>query len=152
MLPAETSRDSITRLNGGFQNDRMEKDIYFIYWLAGLVPIYDRDDTYSKFIEANGWLKDYLPNWERGEVNYRRDAGKSFSRFYRDVVDMFFGGLEKRIKKLQLKIMPKQLAAIINLDTGAVANDYIIKLHANDRREEYKEKFKMQKSKCKMTN
>ena len=121
-----------------------EKDIYFIYWLAGLVPVYDKDGIYNKFIGANGWLKNYLPNWEAGEINYRRNAGKSFSWFYRDTIDMFFGGLERRIKNWQIKILPKQLATIMNLDTRVVANDRVIKLHANDRRAYYREKFKQQ--------
>ena len=120
-----------------------EKDIYFIYWLAGLVPVYDKDGIYNKFIGANGWIKNYLPNWGAGEVNYRRDAGRSFSRFYRDVVDMFFGGLERRIKEIQLEIMPRQIKDIMNIDSRVVASDKIIKLHVNDRREEYRSKLKV---------
>jgi len=118
-------------------------DIYFIYWLAGLVPVYDKDGIYNKFIGANGWIKNYLPNWGAGEVNYRRDAGRSFSRFYRDVVDMFFGGLERRIKEIQLEIMPRQIKDIMNIDSRVVASDKIIKLHVNDRREEYRSKLKV---------
>jgi len=119
------------------------RDTYFIYWLAGLVPIYDKDDIYNKFIKANVWLKNYLPNWMAGEVNYRRDAGKSFSRFYRDVVDMFFGGLERRIKEIQLEIMPRQIKDIMNMDSRVVVDDRTIKLHVNDRREEYENKFRI---------
>ncbi|MDD5031706.1 MAG: hypothetical protein PHR36_01520 [Patescibacteria group bacterium] len=125
------------------------QDTYFIYWLAGLAPIYDRDDIYNKFIEANIWLKNYLPNWERGEVNYRRNAGKGFPRFYRDVVDMFFGGLERKIKEIQLEIMPRQIKDIMNMDSRVVASDKIIKLHVNDRREEYKIKLKAKSEKLK---
>ncbi|MDD5291314.1 MAG: hypothetical protein PHZ04_04360 [Patescibacteria group bacterium] len=128
-----------------------QKDVYFIYWLAGIAPVYDKDNIYNKFMEANVWLKNYLPNWEAGEVSYRRDAGKSFSQFYRDVVDMLFGGLERRIKEIQLEIMPRQIKDIMNIDSRVAVDDRTIKLHVNDRREEYLEKFKIQKSKCKMT-
>ena len=76
-------------------------------------------------------------------MNYRRDAGRSFSRFYRDVVDMFFGGLERRIKEIQLEIMPRQIKDIMNIDSRVVASDKIIKLHVNDRREEYRSKLKV---------
>jgi len=118
-------------------------DIYFIYWLAGLVPVYDKDGIYNKFIGANGWIKNYLPNWGAGEVNYRRDAGRGFSWFYRDTIDMFFGGLERRIKEIQLEIMPRQIKDIMNIDSRVVASDKIIKLHVNDRREEYRSKLKV---------
>ena len=136
---------------GGTRNGRGGRDIYFIYWLGGLAPIYDKDNTFAEFANKNDWLKDYLPNWQSSAISYRHDAGGSFSWFYRDVVDMFLAGLEKRIKEIQLEIMPKQIKDIMNMDSRAVVNDKIIKLHVNDRREEYLEKFKMQKSKCKMT-
>ncbi len=139
---SEENMDLERLMLSGAHNDSGERDIYFIYWLAGLVPIYNRDNIYNKFIGANNWLKNYLPNWERGEVNYRRDAGKGFSRFYRDVVDMFFGGLERRTKNLELKMMPEQLKSIVNKDTRVVADKGVIKLHVNDRREEYKNKLK----------
>ncbi|MDD5071135.1 MAG: hypothetical protein PHQ42_00105 [Patescibacteria group bacterium] len=125
------------------------RDIYFIYWLAGLAPVYNRDNIYNKFIKANGWLKNYLSNWEAGGINYRRDAGKSFSRFYRNVADMLLGGLERRIKEIQLEIMPRQIKDIMNIDSRVVVDGRIIKLHVNDRREEYKEKLKAKSEKLK---
>lgn len=117
-------------------------DIYFIYWLTGLVSIYDANNTYEKFIEANSWIKEYLPNWQPAEVNYRRNAGQGFSWFYRDAVDMIIGGLEKELKKIQLKIMPETLKSIMNKDTRVVVNNQILKLYANDRRAEYRDRLK----------
>jgi len=122
----------------GLQN----KDIYFIYWLAGLTSVYNQDDTYKKFIGANNWIKADLPNWQPGEPSYNRQVGRGFSKFYHDVVDMLLGGTEKIFTKIQLKLMPLKLKEIINKDTRVVVNDKILKLHVKDRREEYKEKFK----------
>jgi hypothetical protein len=139
----ETQRDPSSRAP---QDDKIGKDIYFIYWLAGLTSIYDRDNTFEKFINKNDWLKNYLPNWQSSEASHRYDAGQGFSWFYRDTIDMFFGGLEKRIKEFQMEIMPRQIKDMMNLDNRVVVDDGIIKLHVNDRREEYLEKFKMQKS------
>ena len=130
------SRDSFA----SFQNGRY-KDIYFIYWLAGLAPVYNQDDTYKKFIDANNWINLYLPNLRYRIQNYSRDAGKSFSKFYYDVVEMLFGGLERIFKKIQLRLMPNKLKSIINKDTRVVVNDHILKLHVNDRREKYREKY-----------
>jgi len=124
-------------------------DVYFIYWLAGLTPIYDAGGVYEKFMKANGWLNDYLPNWRPAAWTKRRDSGSGFGQFYHDVADMFLGGLEPWFKKIQLKLMPRELKELINLDTRVVADDRVIKLHSQDRREEYREKFKTQISNAK---
>ncbi|MFH1523004.1 MAG: NUDIX domain-containing protein [Patescibacteria group bacterium] len=116
-------------------------DIYFIYWLAGLAPIFETDDMYRKFMKANNWLSKYLPNWQPGEINYRRDAGKSLSRFYHDSVDLFIGGLEDSVRKVQLKVMPAELKNIMNKDTRVVVSNKVLKLHAKDRRGEYRKKY-----------
>lgn len=116
-------------------------DIYFVYWLAGLVPIYDKANTYKKFIQANNWLKKYLPNWQPIESAGRRDLGNGFSFFYYDLIDLLFGGLEKDVKKLQLKKLPSSLKNLMNKDTGVVINDQVLKLHVKDMRKEYRKKW-----------
>jgi len=118
-----------------------KKDIYFIYWLAGLVPIYNKNKTWEEFIGANNWPKEYLPNWLARGLNYRRNTGRGFSKFYRETVDLFLGGLEKRMKKLQLKIMPVKMIGDMSQGANVVINNKVIKLHTKDRREEYREKF-----------
>ncbi|MFH1427934.1 MAG: hypothetical protein ABIG60_05425 [Patescibacteria group bacterium] len=116
-------------------------DIYFIYWLPGLVPIYDTSHIYKKFILANSWLEEFLPNWSANSLNYQRQVKKSNSWFYHDVVDLLLGGLDSRLQEKQINIMPKELINILNQDTRVVATENIIKLHANDRREEYRDKY-----------
>jgi len=133
----------IKRANTASPQTHAASDIYFIYWLAGLTPIYDQGGIYRKFIEANVWLGHHLPNWQADYLNYRRDASKSFSRFYRDVVDMFLGGLEKRSRKWQLRKMPAVMKDILNRDERVVVGEKVIKLHLNDRRKEYLEKLSL---------
>ena len=116
-------------------------DIYFVHWLGGLAPIYNRDETYERFVEANEWLNEHLPNWRPKIVVGRREVGRGPSCFYRDVADLLFGGLEKNFQKLQLKLMPADLKKLMNKDTKVVVNDQVLKLHINDRREEYLEKY-----------
>jgi len=132
---------SSANAEGALRNDTIKKDIYFIYWLAGLVIIYDSNKVYEKFIRVNSWIKESLPNWQPAGLHYRRNAGKGRSRFYRDTVDMLIGGLESNLKKYQLRKMPLELKGIMNKDTRVVVNDKVLKLHVKDRRGEYLNKF-----------
>ncbi|MEA1962875.1 MAG: hypothetical protein U9M94_01395 [Patescibacteria group bacterium] len=116
-------------------------DIYFIYWLANLVPIYNKNNEYLKLINANAWLKEYLPNWFPAYSGQTRDVGPPFSVFYRDFIDMLIGGADSFFKKIQLRIMPDVLHTLMNIDTRVVVNDKILKLYVNDRREEFQERY-----------
>ena len=124
-------------LNGADNTD----DIYFIYWLAGLTPLYDVNGVYKKFMAANSWLKNYLPNWQPLQPSSRRQIKPFLWEFYYDLVDLFIGGLESQFKALQLKLLPPRLKNLMNQDSRVVVNNQIIKLHANDRRSEYREKY-----------
>ncbi len=114
-------------------------DIYFIYWLAGLAPVYNRDKIYIQFIKANSWLKEYLSNWHRFE-SARSLVGPP-NQFYCWIIDYFFSYWEKLAQKWQIKKMPAEIKKIINKDTRVIVDDKTIKLHINDRRVEYRQKF-----------
>ena len=116
-------------------------DVYFVYWLANLVPIYNKDNSYLKLINANVWLKECLPNWLPAYSGRARDVGLPFSDFYRDFTDMLIGGTDSLLKKIQLRIMPDVLHRQMSIDTRVVVNDKILKLYVNDRREEFRGKY-----------
>lgn len=114
-----------------------KQDAYFIYWLAGLVPIYDVGGSYEKFIKANCGILSNLPNWNPAIHSRQRLVKPFLSGFYHDLADLLIGGLEARFKKAQIELLPPKLKNLMNQDSRVVVNDEIIKLHANDRREEY---------------
>lgn len=119
---------------------KTEGDIYFVYWLAGLVPIYEADDVYSKFVKANSWLKNYLPNWRPIEpARWRRASG--MPKIYSQAAGIF-GFLEPIFKMFQLKFLPAKIREMANKDTRVVISDNVLKFHTNDRREEYRKRWK----------
>ena len=39
-----------------------DDDIHFAYWLNMMTPVYDPENYYEKFLQANRWVERYLPN------------------------------------------------------------------------------------------
>lgn len=118
-----------------------KKDWYFIYWLAGLNPIYDKNNTYERLIEANGWMTDALPNWQKQQMSFRRSASPFDSKIYFSIWEILFGWMESLVKKLQLYLMPANLKNEMNKSRNVVINDAVLKMHTNDRRDEYLKKY-----------
>lgn len=116
-------------------------DIYFIYWLANLIIIYDKGETYKKFIQANNWLKNYLPNWQEAKMVNRRFIEERKDLFINFLFNFIFGHLDNLFKKIQLRMLPVEMKKIMNKDTRVVINDKVLKLHIKDRREEYRKRW-----------
>ncbi len=119
----------------------IEKDIFFIYYLPALIPIYGGGNVYKKLINANNLDNGFLPNWKPLKIVKRRSISNRNFLVYRDLIDLFIGGLEGNFKKLQLKLMPESLKNIMNKDTRVIITDQILKLHVNDRRKEYRDRY-----------
>lgn len=115
------------------------EDLYFNYWLAGLVPVYDCNQVYARLIKENSWLKENLPNWQELKVNsdFKIKSQMRHVRIFSSLLDKW----EKKSMNWQLKIMPLALRSLINVDTRVRANDKIIKLYLVDRRREFLDKF-----------
>jgi len=103
-------------------------DIYLIYWVAQLQPLFDRGGIYQKFWQANAWIKKFLPNI------FPKDGADKVSKGRLNKIGLG----EKFFRWLQLKMLPKNLKEMANRDSRVVITDKILKFHANDRREEYK--------------
>ncbi len=116
-------------------------DIYLVYWLTKLLPMYDPENIYQKLWSANSWIKQYLPQVEPLELDNFWVVKKSLST-------QLFSWLnwqiwEQPLKKIQLKLMPTQLKQMANRDSRVVINDKILKFHgADDKREYYQTLWK----------
>ncbi|MFA6394007.1 MAG: hypothetical protein WCW25_04005 [Patescibacteria group bacterium] len=120
-----------------------QEDICFYYWLAGFTPLYERGDIFRKLCEANGWLKEILPNCEpvspAGEVRVERSILAAMTG---EVIEPLAGWLEPLIMNFQLKIFPPAIREKLNQGTDVFVDKGIIKLHVNDRRKMYRAEWK----------
>ncbi len=113
------------------------KDLYFIYWLAGLEVICDKKNIFNKFYQENNWLKKYLPNFSQSsQLSTAPFESKAISS----------RSIEKILKKIQLKIMPGELKNQAGKSSGVVLEGDIIKLFLEDKRpffiDKYEENFR----------
>lgn len=118
-------------------------DIYLIYWINQLVPLYEEGDEFANFFAANNWTKKHLPNI----INYYavpRRRLKPAGRFTKKIIEVILANsfLENFYKNYQKKVMPEKLKELAERgDTRVVINDRMLKFHAADRRAEFAREF-----------
>ncbi|HLD61249.1 MAG TPA: nucleotidyltransferase domain-containing protein [Patescibacteria group bacterium] len=124
-------------------------DIHFAYWLHQMIPLYDPKDHHAQFIAANGWTKSHLP-FVRSHVTSNHPAtiangniGKVWKTAWEKMWDGSYGNLiENEAKKLQWGMMKTSLKEKAKMtDHHVVISDGVLKLHENDAREVYREKW-----------
>ena len=146
------------------------EDIYLLYWIIQIVPVYDKDGIYQKFLKANEWIKKYLPNSFGSEVSERRkvlsrapipgiiaspdEIGTKQSYVSINERDCFGVACpcndcgEKFFRWIQMKVMPSKLKEMANRDSRVITSDGILKFHDNDRRAEFKKKWEEKLLNC----
>lgn len=125
-----------------------DEDPYFIHWMNDLLPLYGEKE-FEKFWQANEWLEKYLPN-KQMPIMSPRFAVKDFwlSSFPKKLDQIGFNSLigatlERIARKIQLtKMTRNEQSAAKAKDTRVVISDTVLKFHEQDRREEYRDKWK----------
>lgn len=124
-----------------------KNDIYFTYWTRQLMPVYDPQGLYARFLEANSWTRAQLPNAYANKF-VRPVLSNGGTKILAGLIKLVTAaplvqrGLDAFCRQLQLKIIGRNLQAIINIDTRVVVNEKVLKFHYNDRREYYCKKWK----------
>ena len=128
----------------------LNNDIHFIYWMHQMIPIFDPDNFYHKFIGANRWTEEYLPNIKRkSSGGYLLSVTESvFGHAWKRVWESMWGGayghiLEHQAKAIQMQRLKAGVKdAATRGDNSVVISDSVIKLHENDARVKYFERWK----------
>lgn len=103
-----------------------DRDLFTAHEIIQMRPIYDRENTYQKFINANRWVFDFLPNW-KPKVALQLFSSSAFSEQFNHLTIQPFSFLEKLAYKLQLKFMESK-------KTTEVTTPSIIRFHPPDTR------------------
>jgi len=133
--------------NLDIQNIKLKNDIYYTYWLQQLLPIYDPDNLYTKFVKVNKQSLEFLPN-SYNNIFSKEIKNTQVTDFISKIVEFFTSPpllnqwTDDFYRQMQSRIIDKNLKSIINIDSRVVVNEQMLKFHANDRREEYYKAWK----------
>jgi len=114
-----------------------QNDIYFIYWLAHLVPLYQ--ETPENIYKQNKWLESALPNFPGRhciDIWIKPTWGKTT---FKKIVEFLSGGIigqgfEYFIKLLRLPIVIYKTRQLKERGWGIVVNNNMLKFHMDIRK------------------
>ncbi len=103
-----------------------KRDIYIAHEIAQVKPLFEREDTYRKFLRANSWIKRFFPNAEpqNSSVLQKQLGYDSFKAF---IFLIKFHPLEDLLKRAQIRYLRQH-------QTIEKVSDYAIAFHPNDYR------------------
>jgi len=129
------------------ESGRLHKeDIYYPYWVSQLLPVYNPDGLYEKFLLANNWYHQYLPQAYANNFLAEVKETKA-SSFWGKVIGFilyppFLGSwLYNFYRRSQVKIIDRNLQKIVNIDTRVIVSETMLKFYPNDRRELFYKKW-----------
>lgn len=118
-------------------------DIYLVYWVAQLWPLYDPVGYKKILLESNSWVGELLPNAFLAMNGSTGTPTQNFKKFLEFVLGGALGAaLERALKKMQLKKIYRSSAGKQRaLPTAVVVSDGVLKFHETDRREIFRERW-----------
>jgi hypothetical protein len=122
-------------------------DPYLRFWIAGLVPLFDKG-IYDYFVKANAWVAKDLPDWQKISSNYVTKNKRSLAGVVQYILELLFFGswgnwCEKVFYKFQMKrILPYVGEHLGDGTTDVVISERVVKMHTNDRRKELAATFR----------
>ena len=122
-------------------------DIYLMYWVYQLVPLYDPEAVLDDIHHNNSWIQKYIPHGAREYQlvdQYRTEnmpIQKHVKRFFEQVWGGSYGTwLEQQAKGVQQQKMKWNTDSVQEKNnTHVVVSDKMLKFHENDRREKYRD-------------
>lgn len=115
-----------------------EQDLFSAHEVLQMKPIFNRDNTYQKFLMANKWVREYLPNAIKLDteiLRYKNIRGRN-NKAFNILISNYLNIVEKLFKFFQLRYMRKRR-------TTEIITDGLIRFHPHDARNWILEKFRL---------
>lgn len=99
-----------------------DKNIYTAHEIVQMMPLYNHNNTYQRFINSNNWIYKFLPNWKPNIVNgqwktvNRKSSLSKVSRIHLPLA-VFNLRAEKLLRNVQLKYMQGKITTEKVTDT-----------------------------------
>jgi len=117
-----------------------ENDYYYYYGASGFAFLSGSTESVASFWQANGWIKQALPNWQP-QIDINSHQLIVSGNKCQSLLEIIFQVLaESVVKNWQLKIMPQKYHDGNDGKKVRLA-DGMIKLHDNDKRQKFNELF-----------
>lgn len=138
----------VTVYNLDLANFRVaDDDVHFAYWINQMLPIFDPEDYYLKFLHVNQWVKNYLPNanpkitssylLKIPESRFGRIWKKAWEKMWEGSYGDLINAQAKKIQLAKIKYSGKPIDR--GEDKGVVISDGVLKFHEKDTRIKYRE-------------
>lgn len=119
----------------------VKPDVYLVYWLRNLMPLYDPNNVLAHIINANAWIYDHTnPTFVRDTLHRYTAEQKRFGLFMKRTLQSLWKGaygdiLEKQSRHIQKQRMKKNTDSVQDeKDSRVIVTDEMLKFHENDRR------------------
>lgn len=110
-----------------------DRDLFTAHEIVQMRPVFEKDNTYQKFINANRWVFDFLPNW-KPDAALRLVSSSAPGKPFSHLTIQPFSLLEKLAYRLQLKFMEKKR-------TTEVTTPSVIRFHPQDIRQKVLDEY-----------
>ncbi len=100
------------------------KDIYTAREIAQIVPLFERDRMYNKFLTTNSWIQDFLPNISLNDLQFNGKNNKGNRALSRFIFNPFF---ETLTRFLQMSLINRHRS----IET---ITDHVLAFHPHDYR------------------
>ena len=85
-----------------------DRNIYTAHEICQMRVLWDREGTYRKFLRANSWIKDYLPNWQLEKITSSKSQVPSHKSF-QFITNKFELITERVLRSFQLSYMKSKI-------------------------------------------